>query len=137
MTELVENISQIGAGVVALGLIFYGIWHYMKSVNPTLKKQNELLTALNRTNEEHTKIIENNTQAIKEMSCSNDNVANALSILDVTFKGYLRTMESQNELLNRHDQRAENIENRAIEIQQQVKNIQRERGLYHGDQRSN
>lgn len=137
MTEMIESTTQVGAGVVALGLVFYSIYHYLKSIKPALNQQNELLGALNKTNGEHTKIIENNTQAIREMSHSNENVANALNILDVTFKGYLKTIDNQNELLQRHDQRAENIENRAIEIQQKVENIQTERRYSYGDKRSN
>lgn len=114
------SIQNFGAGIVALFLMFWGIWYYIKNIVPALEQQNDLLERLCESNKENTKIICNNTTAIHEISKSNENVATALNILDITFKSQAETFRQMYERLQKHDERAERIENLSIRVNERI-----------------
>ena len=99
---LVKTYGSVGAGGMAIIVLIWLLYYLVTKINP-------ILDQLRSDNESHKEVIRNNTEAIKEVSRSNENVANALSLLDNSFSTFVRLME-------KHDTRAEHIENKVIEI---------------------
>lgn len=105
---LVKTYGAIGAGGVALLVLLWVLVHLVTKIDP-------LLQTLKEQNGVHTEIIRNNTEAIKEVSKSNDNVATALQLLNQSFSSFTKLME-------KHDTRAELIENEMIKIGTKMEN---------------
>lgn len=97
----------VGAGGVSFLLLVWLMVFLVRKLHPTLE-------AINRTNAEHAQVITNNTDAIKEMAKSNDNVATALKLLENSF-------ETISKMLERHDRRAEEMATKVIEIRECVR----------------
>lgn len=98
----IEDYLTIGAGGISFLFIVWFMYFMVKDLKP-------LLTSLKETTETHSKIIENNSNAIKEVSRSNDNVANALTLLKQTIDTFGKT-------LDKIDGRAERMESDIIRI---------------------
>lgn len=96
--ETVKLYTALGVGgvsfVVIVGLLIY----FVSKINPTL-------TSLEKATSNQNSLIGNNTRAIQEMSRSNDNIANALILLKISF-------ETLNNNITEHDERSKqnNIE---------------------------
>ena len=86
--EIVETYGAIGAGGLALVVLIWLLVYLVTKINP-------LLQALKEDNKVHTEIIKNNTEAIKEVSRSNENVATALKLLNQSFGTFSNRMEKQ------------------------------------------
>lgn len=104
---IVKTYGAIGAGGLSLVVL---VWLVVFIIT----KQNPILEQIRMDNESHKEVIRNNTEAIKEVSRSNQNVAQALSLLDSSFTSFGKLME-------RHDMRAENIENQIIKIRESTR----------------
>lgn len=115
------EIVNLGAGVVALALVFYLVYCWSKSIAPQMKSMNELLATMNSDNKLHSEIIKNNTDAINSMSQSTANVAAALKILESAFDGYSGTIDDLRGKLNQHDIRSEQIHKDVIEIKAYIR----------------
>jgi hypothetical protein len=79
-------------------------------------KINPLLQSLKENSKVQTEIIKNNTEAIKEVSRSNDNVATALQLLNQSFSSFTKQME-------KHDDRAELIQTEIIKMGANMENM--------------
>jgi chromosome segregation ATPase len=99
----------LGAGGVALVVILWLIIYFVTKINPALQSIKEEAKA-------NAEVIKNNTQAIKEVSKSNENVATALALLETSFNTFSKLME-------KHDTRAEDMSRDIIRIDQKISNI--------------
>ncbi|MBF4693626.1 hypothetical protein [Fusibacter ferrireducens] len=95
--DITTQIITAGAGVVALAILF---WIFLKMFNG---------------------IIENNTKAMHEMSRSNDNVAQSLAILKSSIENSYDLQTRTATMLDKHDTRAERIENELIKVSERTK----------------
>lgn len=107
--EIVETYGAIGAGGLALVVLIWLLVYLVTKINP-------LLQALKEDNRVHTEIIKNNTEAIKEVSRSNENVATALKLLNQSFGTFSNLME-------KHDDRAENMQNEILRVSANVESL--------------
>lgn len=105
---IIKTYGAIGAGGLALVVLIWLLIYIVTKIDP-------LLNQIRKDNEAHKEVIKNNTEAIKEVSRSNQNVAQALALLDNSFGSFVRIME-------KHDMRAESIENEIIRIRESTKN---------------
>ncbi len=105
---IIKTYGAIGAGGLALVVLIWLLIYLVTKIDP-------LLNQIRKDNEAHKEVIKNNTEAIKEVSRSNQNVAQALALLDNSFGSFVRIME-------KHDMRAESIENEIIRIRESTKN---------------
>lgn len=106
---IVKHYGALGAGGLSLVVLVWLIVY-------VITKQYPILEQIKVDNESHKEVIRNNTEAIREMSRSNQNVAQALSLLDNSFSTFERLME-------KHDERAEQIENDVIKIRENTKRL--------------
>lgn len=106
---IVKHYRALGAGGLSLVVLVWLIVY-------VITKQYPILEQIKVDNESHKEVIRNNTEAIREMSRSNQNVAQALSLLDNSFSNFGRLME-------KHDERAEQIENDVIKIRENTKRL--------------
>ena len=106
---IVKHYGALGAGGLSLVVLVWLIVY-------VITKQYPILEQIKVDNESHKEVIRNNTEAIREMSRSNQNVAQALSLLDNSFSTFGRLME-------KHDERAEQIENDVIKIRENTKRL--------------
>lgn len=106
---IVKHYGALGAGGLSLVVLVWLIVY-------VITKQHPILEQIRVDNESHKEVIRNNTEAIREMSRSNQNVAQALSLLDNSFSTFGRLME-------KHDGRAEQIENDVIKIIENTKRL--------------
>lgn len=123
MVKIEINAMQVqnyGAGIIALTLIFWGILYTIKNIVPTVKQQNILLGKLCENDNYNAEIIRNNTEAILELSKSNDNVAEALKILDITSQSQMALFKQLQEQIVRHDKRAERLEIEVIKVSERI-----------------
>ncbi len=104
---IIKSYGAIGAGGLALVVLIWLLIYLVTKIDP-------LLNQIKNDNEAHKEVVKNNTEAIKEVSRSNQNVALALGLLDNSFSSFVRIME-------RHDMRAESMENEIIRIRENVK----------------
>lgn len=74
-----QNYLTLGAGGLSFLILAGIVVYFIRSLNPTLVELKTQSTNASR-------IIENNTAAIRELSKSNENVAHALELLNVTYK---------------------------------------------------
>lgn len=91
-----QDLITIGAGGISFLILAGIVVYFIKSLNPTL-------TELKSQNNGYSSIIQNNTSAITELSRSNDNVAHALELLNVTYKDMKETIDhhtTQSEKMN-------------------------------------
>ena len=109
---IVETYGAIGAGGLALIVLIWLLIYLVTKIDP-------LLNQIRKDNEAHKEVIKNNTEAIKEVSRSNQNVAQALALLDNSFSSFVRIME-------KHDTRAESMENEIIKIRESIRNCNRD-----------
>lgn len=105
---IIKTYGAIGAGGLALVVLIWLLIYLVTKIDP-------LLNQIRKDNESHKEVIKNNTEAIKEVSRSNQNVAQALALLDNSFSSFVRVME-------KHDMRAENMENEIIKIRESTRN---------------
>lgn len=95
--DLTTQIITAGAGIVALAILF---WIVLRLFNGTM---------------------ENNTKAMHEMARSNDNVAQSLEILKSSIESSYELQSRTITMLDRHDTRAERIENELIKVSERTK----------------
>lgn len=107
-----EVYMAIGAGGLALSVLVWLMYYVVTQIKP-------LLNQIRMDNESHKEVVKNNTEAIKEVSRSNQNVAQALSLLENSFSSFVKIME-------RHDSRAENMENEIIRIRESTKHCNKD-----------
>jgi len=105
---IIKQYGAIGAGGLALVVLTWLLIYLVTKIDP-------LLNQIRKDNEAHKEVIKNNTEAIKEVSRSNQNVAQALALLDNSFSSLVRIME-------KHDMRAESMENVIIKIRESTRN---------------
>lgn len=106
---IIKHYGALGAGGLSLVVLVWLIVY-------VITKQYPILEQIRVDNESHKEVVRNNTEAIKEMSRSNQNVAQALALLDNSFSTFGRLME-------KHDERAEQIENDIIKIRENTKRL--------------
>lgn len=106
--NLAKQYGSIGAGGIAVVSLVYMMYFILTKIVP-------LLDSIKQASTIQTAIIQNNTDAIKEMSRSNDNVANALALLDNSFGSFTT-------LLEKHDERAESISIEIAKIGENTRN---------------
>lgn len=107
--EIVETYGAIGAGGLALVVLVWLLVYLVTKINP-------LLQALKEDNKVHTEIIKNNTEAIKEVSRSNENVATALKLLNQSFGTFSNRMEKQ-------EDRTTLMQNEILRIGSSIENV--------------
>lgn len=105
--ELANLYLTIGAGglclVAVVGLLFYAI----AKIHPAINKMN--------TDSELVKqVVQNNTDAIKEMTRSNDNMASALKLID-------GSMSTLSQLMVSHDMKTDVIESLVVKIEDRTR----------------
>lgn len=105
---IIKTYGAIGAGGLALVVLLWLLVYLVTKIDP-------LLNQIKQDNETHKEVIKNNTEAIKEVSRSNQNVAQALALLDNSFSSFVKIME-------KHDMRAESMENEIIKIRESTRN---------------
>lgn len=105
---IIKTYGAIGAGGLALAVLIWLLIYLVTKIDP-------LLNQIRKDNEAHKEVIKNNTEAIKEVSRSNQNVAQALALLDNSFSSLVKIME-------KHDERAESMENEIIKIRESTRN---------------
>lgn len=104
---VVETYGAVGAGGLALIVLIWLLIYLVTKIDP-------LLNQIRQDNEAHKEVIKNNTEAIKEISRSNQNVAQALALLDNSFSSFAKIME-------KHDERAQDIQQDIVRISENVK----------------
>lgn len=109
---IIKTYGAVGAGGLALVVLIWLLIYLVTKIDP-------LLNRIRKDNEAHKEVIKNNTEAIKEVSRSNQNVAQALALLDNSFSSFVRIME-------KHDMRAESMENEIIKIRESTRNCNRD-----------
>lgn len=113
--ELADLYLTLGAGglilVVSIGIVIYAVL-----------KLRPILEQIRADNKVNTEVIKNVTSAVREMSRSNDNVANALALLNNSIKNFDKSLLAQNNLLLKHDERAKDIETDMAILYETVKN---------------
>ena len=105
---IIKTYGAIGAGGLALVVLIWLLLYSVTKIDP-------LLNQIKNDNEVYKEVIKNNTEAIKEVSRSNQNVAQALALLDNSFSSFVKIME-------KHDMRAESMENVIIKIRENTRN---------------
>lgn len=105
--SMVKSYGAIGAGGLALVVLLWLLVYLVKKINP-------LLDQIQSDNQAHKEVIKNNTDAIKEVSRSNQNVAQALSLLDNSFNSFTKIMD-------KHDERAQVMQQDIVRISENVK----------------
>ena len=90
-----DQIVTLGAGVIALFLFFIGMVYVLIKVPPFLKSISNQVTITNE-------IIRNNSDFMREMTRSNDNMARALGMLEPILK-------NMSVILVEHDERAQHM----------------------------
>ena len=108
MTEISKIYLAIGAGGVSLIALIYILIYIVRKIYP-------VLNTISEQGVSYSQIIQNNTQAIREMSKSNDNVASALALLEYTVK-------RENTTMDKHDERAGRMEIELAKIAENTKN---------------
>lgn len=113
--ELADLYLTLGAGglilIVSIGIVIYAVL-----------KLRPILEQIRADNKVNTEVIKNVTSAVREMSRSNDNVANALALLNNSIKNFDKSLLAQNNLLLKHDERAKDIETDMAILYETVKN---------------
>lgn len=97
-----ETYIAVGAGGLAVIAIIWAFIHNMRKLEPRLQN-------LEQGQEIQTEVIRNSTDAMKEVSRSNDNIASALNLLNATNKAVV-------EIINKQDDRSEQTLNTIIEM---------------------
>ena len=120
LQELSNIYLAIGAGGLCVVVLVAIVIYLIVKVYPTL---NELKTEIKANNVEvkesrqsYLEVARNSNDAIREMSRSNENVASALKLLHSSFNNFSSTME-------KHDNRAEGMENEMIRMSENIKSI--------------
>jgi len=104
---IIKTYGAIGAGGLALVVLLWLLVYLVTKIDP-------LLNQIKQDNETHKEVIKNNTEAIKEVSRSNQNVAQALALLDNSFNSFAKIME-------KHDERAQVMQQEIVRISENVK----------------
>lgn len=107
--ELADLYLTLGAGGLVL-IVFVGIVVY------AVLKLKPILEQIRADNQVNTEVIKNVTDAVREMSRSNDNVASALALLNSSIKNFDKSLMAQNNLLISHDERAQDMENLIVRV---------------------
>jgi hypothetical protein len=89
-----------GLGTVSFLVLVALIIYYATNIAPELKNQSA--------------VVQNNTEAIKEVSRSNDNVATALTLLQ-------SSIEANTRFLSAHDDRACEIQTEVVKLSERTK----------------
>lgn len=109
--ELTKTYLALGTGGFALIILAWVVIYTVRKIHPSLE-------AIKENNAAHQEVIRNNTEAIKEVSKSNENVASALSLLKAS-------TDNTYKILEKHDDRVAQMENRQIQMNETIKNSQR------------
>ena len=109
---LSKGYLALGAGGLSLIVLIWLLVHQVVKINPVLHK-------LGEDNEAHKEVIKNNTDAIREVSRSNENVASALGLLENSFSTLVR-------LMDRHDLRAEGMSMDITRVCEKLNNLDRD-----------
>jgi chromosome segregation ATPase len=105
--EALKIYGSIGAGgfaVIILGVSYYKhVTKYIEEMKPALEGLEKAVNQIEIENSASREVVRNNTEAIREVSKSNENVATALGLLRHSLDALIKIME-------RHDLRAEKID---------------------------
>jgi hypothetical protein len=101
-----QDYITIGAGGACVLTVIGIVWYLIKTMNPVLQR-------ISTDTATQSEIIRNNTEAIKEVSRSNDNVASALTLLKAT-------LDTNNKLFEKHDERAADIQTAVTRIDERT-----------------
>lgn len=109
LKELSETYIAIGAGGLSIVVVVWVLVFLVRKLYP-------LIESLKMDYAVYSEIIKNNTEAVKEVSRSNENVATALKLLD---NSNLQIVA----LLDKHDNRSETIENSVIRMDEKLNSM--------------
>ena len=105
--EALQLYGALGAGgfaVVILGISYYRLVNKLVDhITPALEKVEIAVNQIEIEYSSSKEVVRNNTDAIKEISKSNDNIATALGLLKGSFDSVVKLLEKQ-------DQRTEDID---------------------------
>lgn len=130
MTDIINPKSylEIGAGGISFLVLVAVLVYIVKSIKPAMKAQEVALEKmkisvvnLNNSSVNTNNVLDRVDRAIEENAKSNDNVASALELLTLGFKGINSTLENQSKILDKHDARSEEIQNEVIKISERTK----------------
>lgn len=107
LDTIIKTYGAFGAGGVALIALIWLLIYLVTRIHP-------LLISLKEDNRVQTEVIKNNTDAIREVSKSNENVATALQLLNQSFDTFAIILE-------KHDERAQKIEIEIIRMNEAIK----------------
>jgi Sec-independent protein translocase protein TatA len=111
MKEISEAYIAVGAGGLSVIVVIWILIFLIKRLYP-------LIASMKEDNNAYKEIIKNNTDVVKEMSKSTENVATALKLLDSSINQLGTT-------LDRHDKRSEDIENNVIRMDEKLNTIRK------------
>lgn len=112
LTEMKEVYLAVGVGGMSFLALLGVLYYNLKCINPVL---NQLMEHQAVTQQ----VIANNTDAVKEMGKSNQNVATALQILD-------KSMNNIHSDIQKNLQHSENIEKVVLIMDEKINNIKGE-----------
>ncbi|MDK2932787.1 MAG: hypothetical protein PWP27_597 [Clostridiales bacterium] len=107
LKALTDSYIAVGAGGLSFLALIFIVFYFVTKIQPTLNQ-------IKLDNQSHVEVIRNNTEAIKEMSKSSDNVASALRLLDNSYKQLHENMIA-------HSRRSEIMEDNILIIKEAVR----------------
>ena len=104
--DIYQAYVTVGAGGLSLIILIWLLVYLVTKVNPSLQsiKESDIIQS---------KILENCTEALKQVSCSTDNVAATLSVVNHSFNTLILLFE-------KHDNRQDEIYKYLVELQSDV-----------------
>lgn len=107
--DLYQAYLAVGAGGLSLIILIWLLVYLVTKVNPSLQsiKESGLI---------HSKILENSTEAVKQVSVSIDNVASTLVILNHSFNTLIS-------LFDKHDSKQDELYRMVLEMQSDLESI--------------
>ena len=113
ISEVTKMYLSLGAGGAAVIVILWLVHFLVTKIHP-------ILGEIKRDSSTYMEVVRNNTRAVDEVSRSNDNIATALSVLNGSFV-------SLTALMDKHNNRAERIENEIIKVRESTRDCVRRR----------
>lgn len=105
-----QDYFDLGAGGICVLTVIGLLLHYTKTISPRLTA---IQTATGARDAAMSEIVKNNTDAMREMSRSNDNVAAAINLLKATLDANIKLQEA-------HDTRAEQMQTSITRIDERT-----------------
>lgn len=107
--QLADIYLLVGSGGISVLILVWVLIYLITKINPSLQ-------AIRESNIVHSEILKNSTDAVKEVSRSNDNVASALSLLNHSFNTLIMMFE-------KHDTRQEDTYRMLVEMKYNVEAV--------------